>query len=324
MDAATAFQAAARQGPTRPGSCTTRCTRTTPRSPAPTSRSTRARSGSTSPSSRRTGTIPKIKDEVDAGQKVGTAAGANGTPTFFINGRAAGRRAAGRRVREDHRRRDQEGGRAHQEGDAAQGRLHQADRDGGRWRPRRRRRPARPTTRAASSTSRSATRRSRGRRRRRSRWSAWSDFQCPFCSARRCRRCKQIEKEYEGKVRIAFKQLPAAVPRQGAAWRPRRRWPPTSRASSGRCTTSCSPTSRRSTARRSRSTRRSSASTWPSSRRRSTRGKFKDKVDAEDKEGAAVGVDRHADLLHQRHPARRRPAVRRPSRPSSTKSSSKG
>ena len=74
---------------------------------------------------------PKIKDEVSQDMKVGTAAGANGTPTFFINGRAAGRRPGGLGVREDHRRRDQGGRRAPQEGDAAQGRLHQADRDGG-------------------------------------------------------------------------------------------------------------------------------------------------------------------------------------------------
>ena len=30
---------------------------------------------------------PKVKDEVLADQKVGTASGASGTPTFFINGR---------------------------------------------------------------------------------------------------------------------------------------------------------------------------------------------------------------------------------------------
>ena len=40
-------------------------------------------------------------------------------------------------------------------------------------------------------------------------------------------------------------------------------------------------------------------------------GKFKDKVDAEDKEGAAVGATGTPDLLHQRHQPRRRPAVRR-------------
>ena len=37
---------------------------------------------------------------------------------------------------------------------------------------------------------------------------ACSDFQCPFCSPRGARRCKQIEDEYKGKVRIAFKQFP--------------------------------------------------------------------------------------------------------------------
>jgi protein-disulfide isomerase len=36
---------------------------------------------------------------------------------------------------------------------------------------------------------------------------AFSDFQCPFCS-RAVPTLKQIEDDYKGKVRIAFKQLP--------------------------------------------------------------------------------------------------------------------
>jgi protein-disulfide isomerase len=51
---------------------------------------------------------------------------------------------------------------------------------------------------------------------------------------------------------------------------PRPPWPPTSRASSGRCTRSCSRTSRRSPPPTSRSTPRTSASTWASSRPPST------------------------------------------------------
>ena len=138
--------------------------------------------------------------------KAGTAAGASGTPTFFINGRAAGRRAAGRRVREDHRRRDQEGGRADQEGDAAQGRLHQADRD---------RRPLAPAP--APAARRGARGEAvdvkvgdapvKGPASAPVTVVAFSDFQCPFCS-RAVPTMKQIEDEYKGKVRIAFKQLP--------------------------------------------------------------------------------------------------------------------
>ena len=71
---------------------------------------------------------------------------------------------------------------------------------------------------------------------------AFSDFQCPFCS-RVVPTLDQIEKEYGNKVRIFFRHNPlpfhADAPLAAeAAWRPRRR------ASSGRCTTSCSPTSR--------------------------------------------------------------------------------
>ena len=77
-------------------------------------------------------------------------------------------------------------------------------------------------------------------------------------------------KTYGKDVRVVWKNnplpfhqnaMPAAAGRDGR----RRR-----RASSGRCTTSCSRTSRRSTARRSRSTPRSSASTTARSRTRST------------------------------------------------------
>ena len=54
---------------------------------APTSRSTRARSGSTSASSRRTGTIPRSRPRSRRTRRLANAVGANGTPTFFINGR---------------------------------------------------------------------------------------------------------------------------------------------------------------------------------------------------------------------------------------------
>ena len=36
---------------------------------------------------------------------------------------------------------------------------------------------------------------------------AFSDFQCPFCS-RAVPTLHQIEQDYKGKIRIAFKQLP--------------------------------------------------------------------------------------------------------------------
>ena len=53
------------------------------------------------------------------------------------------------------------------------------------------------------------------------------------------------------------------------------------RASSGRCTTSCSPTSRRSTARAWRSTPRSSASTWSKFKADLDATKYKAQIEAE-------------------------------------------
>ena len=74
---------------------------------------------------------PKIKAEVDAGSEGRERGGRQRHADVLHQRPRAGRRAAGGRVREDHRRRDQEGRRAHQEGHAAQGRLQEADRGGG-------------------------------------------------------------------------------------------------------------------------------------------------------------------------------------------------
>ena len=97
----------------------------------------------------------------------------------------------------------------------------------------------------------------------------------------------------------------AAAGRRGAPW------PPTSRASSGRCTTSCSRTSRRSTRPTSRSTRRRSASTSTSSRRRSTTSTRQGADQGRSGRGGQVRRARHAGVLHQRPPALGRAAVRR-------------
>ena len=71
----------------------------------------------------------------------------------------------------------------------------------------------------------------------------FSDFQCPFCS-RVNPTLKQVEETYGDKVRIVFRDFPLlqihpgrGQGRRGGALRR------TTRASSGRCTTSCSPTS---------------------------------------------------------------------------------
>ena len=101
---------------------------------------------------------PKIKAEVEQDQKVANAAGANGTPTFFINGRelvGAQPADAFEKIIDDEIKKADE---LIKRRDAAQGRLQEADERRPRWRPRRRRRrPPRPR-RKASRTSSSATR----------------------------------------------------------------------------------------------------------------------------------------------------------------------
>jgi protein-disulfide isomerase len=75
---------------------------------------------------------------------------------------------------------------------------------------------------------------------------AFSDFQCPFCS-RVLPTVKQVEDTYKGKVRLAFRNLPLPF-HNNAEIAAQAGLAATSRASSGRCTTRCSPTSRPSSA----------------------------------------------------------------------------
>jgi protein-disulfide isomerase len=41
----------------------------------------------------------------------------------------------------------------------------------------------------------------------------YSDFQCPYCS-RVVPTLNKLRKSFDGEIRIAFKQLPAALPQQ--------------------------------------------------------------------------------------------------------------
>ncbi len=89
----------------------------------------------------------------------------------------------------------------------------------------------------------------------------FSDYQCPFCS-RANATVQQLQKDYGNKLRVVMKQNPLSFhPRAKPAALARS--PPVSRASTGRCTTSSSPTQARSRTPTWRSTPRSWASTWP-------------------------------------------------------------
>ena len=134
----------------------------------------------------------------------------------------------------------------------------------------------------------------------------FSDFQCPFCG-RVEPTLKQLEETYAGKVRFVWKHQPLPFHPNadaGGRSRPRR---PTSRASSGRCTTSSSRTSRPSTARRPRALRRGARPRHGQVQgRRWPRARAQARIEADQQLAAQRGRERHADLLLQRPAARRR------------------
>ena len=71
----------------------------------------------------------------------------------------------------------------------------------------------------------------------------FSDFQCPFCS----RVDPDARADREGRTATTSASSSGTTRCRSTRtrrWPPRRPWPPRRRASSGRCTTSCSPTSR--------------------------------------------------------------------------------
>jgi protein-disulfide isomerase len=146
---------------------------------------------------------PKIKDEVEQDKKAGTAAGANGTPTFFINGRevvGAQPADAFEKVIDDELKKVDE---LLKKGtplkDVYKKRIEEA--------------AAAPPPAAAPSAPEGKQNIKLGDAPVKGPANAkvtvvlFSDFQCPFCS-RAVPVLKEIEDGYKGKVKIAFKQLP--------------------------------------------------------------------------------------------------------------------
>jgi protein-disulfide isomerase len=148
---------------------------------------------------------PKIKDEVSQDSKTGTALGASGTPTFFINGRqlvGAQPADAFQKIIDDE---IKEADALIKKGtplkDVYTKRIETAalapppapagapDDQGGKFDVKVGDAPVKGPASAPITLV------------------AWSDFQCPFCS-RAVPTVRQLEQDYKGKIRIAFKQFP--------------------------------------------------------------------------------------------------------------------
>jgi len=148
---------------------------------------------------------PKIKAEVDQDSKVGTAAGANGTPTFFINGnQLVGAQPASAFET------------------IIDGQIKKADELLKKGTPLKdvydklmtEAAAAAPAPTAAAAPAPSAKQDVKigdaptmGPSSAKVTLVAFSDFQCPFCS-RAVPTLKAIEDQYKGKIRVAFKQMP--------------------------------------------------------------------------------------------------------------------
>jgi protein-disulfide isomerase len=144
----------------------------------------------------------KIKDEVAQDQKAGTAAGANGTPTFFINGRElVGAQDASKFeaiIDDEIKQADALIKSGTPLKDVYAKRIEAAPAAAA---------PAAEPEPAAKVDVKVGDAPVKGSASAPVTVVAFSDFQCPFCS-RAVPTLKQIEEQYPGKVRIAFKQLP--------------------------------------------------------------------------------------------------------------------
>jgi protein-disulfide isomerase len=149
---------------------------------------------------------PKIKAEVEQDQKAATAAGANGTPTFFINGRevvGAQPADAFEKIIDDEIKKADElikGGTPLK--DVYKKRIEAAA-----LAPAPSPSPSAPAAPEGKQDVKLGDAPVKGPNNAKVTVVLFSDFQCPFCS-RAVPVLKEIEDGYKGKVRIAFKQLP--------------------------------------------------------------------------------------------------------------------
>jgi protein-disulfide isomerase len=203
MDAATAFQAAARQGSEKAWKLhdkmydnNTALTRADIEKYA-------GEVGLNTSKFKKDWDDPKIKSEVEADQKAANAAGANGTPTFFINGRelvgAQPADAFEKLIDDEIKKADELIKKGTPLKDVYKKRIEEAA-----LAPAPSAAPAAPEGKQDIKLGDAPVKGPAGAK---VTVVAFSDFQCPFCS-RAVPVMKQIEDEYKGKVKIAFKQLP--------------------------------------------------------------------------------------------------------------------
>jgi protein-disulfide isomerase len=149
---------------------------------------------------------PKIKAEVEQDQKAANAAGANGTPTFFINGRelvGAQPADAFEKIIDDEIKKADElikGGTPLK--DVYKKRIEAAA-----LAPAPSAAPSAPAAPEGKQNIKLGDAPVKGPSNAKVTVVLFSDFQCPFCS-RAVPVLKEIEDGYKGKVKIAFKQLP--------------------------------------------------------------------------------------------------------------------
>jgi protein-disulfide isomerase len=205
MDAATAFQAAGRQSPEKAWALHDKMYENNTALARADIETYAAAAGLDMNRFKKDWDDPKIKSEVDEDSKIGTAAGANGTPTFFINGnqlvgaqessaftaiidaqikKADDLLKKGTPLKDVYDKLSQESVNAAPAPSAAA--------------------PAAPEGKQDIKLGDAPV---MGPASAKVLVVAFSDFQCPFCS-RAVPTLKQIEQDYKGKIRVAFKQMP--------------------------------------------------------------------------------------------------------------------
>ena len=205
MDAATAFQAAARQGADKAWKLHDKMYENNTALTRADIEKYAGEAGLNAGKFKKDWEDPKIKAEVEQDQKVANAAGASGTPTFFINGRevvgAQPANAFEKMIDDEIKKADELIKAGTPLKDVYKKRIEAAAAAAPAAAPGA---PAAPEGKQNIKLGDAPV---KGPNNAKVTVVLFSDFQCPFCS-RAVPVLKEIEDGYKGKVKIAFKQLP--------------------------------------------------------------------------------------------------------------------